>query len=117
MYMGPTHPGRHVHFSLLQDRVYLILYFDHDLVQVGKDQKAQAFLATLDKDPVVGKMVDATSYYELEAEEYARKGITLTPDVWLVKVWRQPCKLIHARSSVNASCSDNASCCCCIRTV
>ena len=54
-------------------------------VQVGKDQKAQAFLATLDKDPVVGKMVDATSYYELEAEEYARKGITLTPDVWLVK--------------------------------
>ena len=54
-------------------------------VQVGKDQKAQAFLATLDKDPMVGKMVDATSYYELEAEEYARKGITLTPDVWLVK--------------------------------
>ena len=24
-------------------------------------------------------MVDATSYYELEAEEYARKGVTLTP--------------------------------------
>lgn len=54
--------------------------------QVGKDQSAQKFLATLDKDPVVGKMVDATSYYELEAEEYSRKGISLTPDVWLVKL-------------------------------
>ena len=40
---------------------------------------AQSFLGTLDKDPVIGAMVDATSYYELEAEEYARKGVTLTP--------------------------------------
>ena len=43
--------------------------------QVGKDQRAQAFLGMLDNDPVVGKMVDATSYYELEADEYARKGV------------------------------------------
>jgi hypothetical protein len=57
-----------------------------EFAQVGKDQKAQAFLATLDKDPQVGKMVDATSYYELEADEYSRKGINLTPDVWLVKL-------------------------------
>ena len=28
---------------------------------------------------MIGAMVDATSYYELEAEEYARKGVTLTP--------------------------------------
>lgn len=28
--------------------------------QVGKDQGAQRFLATLDKDPQVGKMIDAT---------------------------------------------------------
>ena len=47
--------------------------------QVGKDQRAQAFLGMLDNDPVVGKMVDATSYYELEADEYARKGVNLTP--------------------------------------
>ena len=53
---------------------------------MGKDQDAQRFLATLDSDPVIGKMVDATSYYELECEEYARKGITLTPDLWLVKL-------------------------------
>ena len=25
-------------------------------------------------------------YYELEADEYARKGISLSPDVWLVKL-------------------------------
>ena len=42
---------------------------------MGKDQKAQAFLGMLDNDPVVGRMVDATSYYELEADEYARKGV------------------------------------------
>lgn len=48
-------------------------------MQVGKDQAAQAFLANLDNDPVVGRMVDATSYYELEAMEYQRKGIVLTP--------------------------------------
>ena len=30
--------------------------------QVGKDQKAQAFLATLDKDPEIGAMVDATRF-------------------------------------------------------
>ena len=56
------------------------------IAQVGKDQAAQAFLAQLDKHPEVGKMIDATSYYELEAEEYKRKGVNLTPDVWLVKL-------------------------------
>ena len=55
-------------------------------LQVGKDQSAQAFLGQLDKDPEVGKMIDATSYYELEAEEYKRKGVNLTPDLWLVKL-------------------------------
>ena len=55
-------------------------------VQVGKDTSAQAFLAQLDNDPEVGRNIDATSYYELEAEEYKRKGVNLTPDVWLVKL-------------------------------
>ncbi|KAL0036826.1 hypothetical protein WJX77_000664 [Trebouxia sp. C0004] len=57
-----------------------------EFAQVGKDQAAQAFLARLDKHPDIGKMIDATSYYELEQEEYKRKGVTLTPDVWLVKL-------------------------------
>lgn len=54
--------------------------------QVGKDQKAQRFLGELDNDPEVGNSIDATSYYELEAEEYARKGVTLTPELWLCKL-------------------------------
>lgn len=57
-----------------------------EFAQVGKDQAAQAFLGRLDKHPDIGKMIDATSYYELEQEEYKRKGVTLTPDVWLVKL-------------------------------
>ena len=32
-------------------------------LQVGKDQRAQAFLATLDTDPTIGSNVDCTSYY------------------------------------------------------
>lgn len=54
--------------------------------QVGRDQGAQEFLGRLDSDREIGGMVDATSYYELEAMEYQRRGITLTPDLWLVKL-------------------------------
>ena len=57
-----------------------------EFAQVGKDAAAQAFLARLDKHPDIGKMIDATSYFELEQEEYKRKGVNLTPDVWLVKL-------------------------------
>ncbi|KAK9804277.1 hypothetical protein WJX72_004387 [[Myrmecia] bisecta] len=57
-----------------------------EFAQVGRDQDAQAFLARLDNDPEVGGMVDATSYYELEAEECAKKGVTLSPELWLVKL-------------------------------
>lgn len=56
------------------------------ILQVGKDQKAQRFLGILDNDQSIGGMVDATSYYELEAEEYGRKGVNLTPELWLVKL-------------------------------
>ena len=57
-----------------------------EFAQVGKDTKAQAFLGRLDTDPEIGKMIDATSYYELEAEEYKRRGVNLTPELWLVKL-------------------------------
>ncbi|KAK9799327.1 hypothetical protein WJX73_002748 [Symbiochloris irregularis] len=57
-----------------------------EFAQVGKDQGAQKFLASLDNDPNIGGSIDATSYYELEAEEFKRKGVTLTPDVWLLKL-------------------------------
>ena len=42
-------------------------------VQVGKDAAATRFLSALDVDPVIGGMVDTTSYFEQEQEEYARK--------------------------------------------
>jgi hypothetical protein len=57
-----------------------------EFAQVGKDQKAQRFLGELDNDIEIGNVVDATSYFELEAEEYSRKGVTLTPELWLVKL-------------------------------
>lgn len=37
-------------------------------------------------DPVVGRQIDCTSYYENESEEFKRKGIELTPELWLVKL-------------------------------
>lgn len=57
-----------------------------EFAQVGKDQGAQKFLATIDNDPAIGPMVDCTSYYELEQMEMSRKGVDLTPGMWLVKL-------------------------------
>ena len=56
------------------------------LAQVGKDTAAQRFLGEIDSHPEVGRMVDATSYYEMEAEEFGRKGVDLTPNLYLVKL-------------------------------
>ena len=42
-------------------------------LQVGKDAAATRFLSALDTDPIIGAMIDCTSYYEQEQEEYARK--------------------------------------------
>ena len=32
------------------------------------------------------QQVDCTSYYELEQQEYARKGVNLTPQLWVLKL-------------------------------
>ncbi|KAJ3204393.1 hypothetical protein HDU67_009545, partial [Dinochytrium kinnereticum] len=56
------------------------------VAQCGKDLGAQRFLSELDNDPAVGGMVDCVSYFELEAEEYAKKGVDLTPELFLVKL-------------------------------
>lgn len=40
---------------------------------MGKDGGATRFLSSLDTDPAIGSMIDCTSYYEQEQEEYARK--------------------------------------------
>lgn len=60
--------------------------FAIQIAQVGKHMRTQKFLETLDKDSFVGNMVDCTSYYEMEAEEMARKGVTLSPELWLLKM-------------------------------
>eukprot|EP00882_Tetradesmus_deserticola_P004189 GHRQ01004425.1.p2 GENE.GHRQ01004425.1~~GHRQ01004425.1.p2 ORF type:complete len:222 (+),score=109.85 GHRQ01004425.1:165-830(+) len=57
-----------------------------EFAQVGKDQRAQAFLGQLDKHPEVGSSIDCTSYFELESAEYQRRGIQLSPEMWLVKM-------------------------------
>jgi len=57
-----------------------------EFAQVGKDQRAQAFLSTLDTHPEVGGSIDCTSYFELEQAEYAKKGVQLSPEAWLVKM-------------------------------
>ncbi|KAK9389039.1 hypothetical protein V1515DRAFT_531200 [Lipomyces mesembrius] len=54
--------------------------------QVGNDLGARKFLASLDSDPTVGNMVDCTSNFEVEQDEMAKMGVTLTPDTWVVKL-------------------------------
>lgn len=54
--------------------------------QVGNDLKARDFLGKLDVDPIVGKMVDCTSNFEVEQDEMAKLGVTLDPQTWLVKM-------------------------------
>jgi hypothetical protein len=34
----------------------------------------------------VGDLIDCTSYYELEAEEFKKKGVDMTVELWLVKM-------------------------------
>ena len=57
-----------------------------EFAQVGRDIHAQAFLARLATDSEVGNMVDATSSYELQAWECNKRGMNLTPELWLVKL-------------------------------
>jgi len=54
--------------------------------QVGNDLKARDFLSKLDEDPSIGRLVDCTSNFENESDEMRKKGVDLTPDLWLVKL-------------------------------
>lgn len=55
--------------------------------QVGNDMKAREFLGRLDSDPVVGKMIDCTSSFEIEEMEMAKAGARLEPSTWIVKMF------------------------------
>lgn len=56
------------------------------VAQVGTDQNAQSFLGELDRKSPFGVMVDVTSNFELEQTELMRKGLNLTPAMWVCKL-------------------------------
>ncbi|KAJ3100251.1 hypothetical protein HDU97_002387 [Phlyctochytrium planicorne] len=59
----------------------------YQFAQCGRDMQAQDFLGELDSDPLIGDVIDAVSYYELEEEEFRKKtGQTLSPELYLVKL-------------------------------
>ncbi|KAI9001753.1 hypothetical protein DFJ74DRAFT_454588 [Hyaloraphidium curvatum] len=59
---------------------------EFQFVQLGKDLAAQKFLGQLDSDPVIGDLVDVTSNYEMEAEEWRQKGNDLDVGVYIHKL-------------------------------
>ncbi|KAF8246390.1 hypothetical protein K440DRAFT_366894 [Wilcoxina mikolae CBS 423.85] len=57
------------------------------IAQVGIDQGAQDFLASLDSDPIVGGLIDCTSNFEMESAEFKRMtGAHLTRELWYTKL-------------------------------
>lgn len=61
------------------------------LAQIGNDMSARAFLEEIDNHPEVGGLVDTTSNYENEADDFMKTtGQELTPDLWLVKLMLGP---------------------------
>lgn len=83
------------------------------LAMVGNDMGARKFLEEIDKDPVVGGLVDTTGNFEQEADDMSelcllrcgfscfsadpsfvaravKVGVDLTPELWLVKLLLGP---------------------------
>ncbi|GAA6040445.1 hypothetical protein JCM8097_004553 [Rhodosporidiobolus ruineniae] len=61
------------------------------IAQIGNDTKARAFLEELDEDPEVGGLIDCTSNYENEEDNFRRtSGAELTPELWLMKLIMGP---------------------------
>ncbi|GAA5851017.1 hypothetical protein JCM3766R1_007103 [Sporobolomyces carnicolor] len=60
------------------------------LAMVGNDMGARKFLEEIDKDPVVGGLVDTTGNFEQEADDMMKVGVDLTPELWLVKLLLGP---------------------------
>lgn len=55
--------------------------------QVGNSQSASHYLKTeLDNDVEIGEDVDTTGNFELEYHKYQKKGVELTPDLWLLQM-------------------------------
>ncbi|KAF9094380.1 hypothetical protein BGX27_001467 [Mortierella sp. AM989] len=61
-------------------------FFSYQIAQVGNDIKATEFLNALDSNVSLGAFVDVTSRYEIEEEQFQKADITLTPEIWLIKL-------------------------------
>jgi hypothetical protein len=61
------------------------------LAQIGNDMGARAFLEEIDSHPEIGGLVDCTSNYENEADNFMKStGQELSPELWLVKLLLGP---------------------------
>lgn len=83
---SPTDGQNRAFQNLIKE--YKVKPVSFQIAQVGTDQAAQAFLSELDTDPEVGHLIDCTSNFELEGEEFRRKtgGETLTREMWYTKL-------------------------------
>ncbi|KPV71951.1 uncharacterized protein RHOBADRAFT_30594 [Rhodotorula graminis WP1] len=62
------------------------------IAQIGNDSGARAFLEEIDEHPVIGDLVDCTSSYEVEEDNFRRtSGQQLSPELYLVKLVLGPC--------------------------
>lgn len=63
----------------------------YQFAQVGNDQGAQKFLASLDEDPMIGRLIDQTGDYEYESVQMQQKtGEDLSPEMWIMKLLLGP---------------------------
>jgi hypothetical protein len=53
----------------------MIFLLGAEFAQVGNDAKATRFLEELDNHPQIGGLIDATSPFEVEQAEMARKSV------------------------------------------
>lgn len=60
-------------------------------VQIGTDKSATKYLDKLDNHPIIGKMIDCTSCFEIESNQcLSRYNIELTPGSYLIKLLLGP---------------------------
>jgi hypothetical protein len=60
-------------------------------VQIGTDRSATKYLDELDNHPIIGKMIDCTSCFEIESKQcLSRYNVELTPGSYLIKLLLGP---------------------------
>lgn len=60
-------------------------------VQIGTDKYATKYLDKLDNHPIIGKMIDCTSCFEIEHKQcLSRYNVELTPGSYLIKLLLGP---------------------------